>query len=57
MFGSKQSGDMTFKIANLKRDYNILLAAKKDSLEYIKNKEYLSNEIFCKILKEINITN
>ena len=57
LFGSKQSGDMTFKIANLKRDYNILLAAKKDSLEYIKNKEYLSNEIFCKILKEINITN
>lgn len=29
LFGVKQSGDMTFKIANLKRDYKILLQAKK----------------------------
>jgi ATP-dependent DNA helicase RecG len=31
LFGTKQSGDMNFKIANLTRDFNILLRAKEDS--------------------------
>lgn len=31
LFGTKQSGDMNFKIANLTKDYNILLQAKEDS--------------------------
>lgn len=35
LFGTKQSGDMTFKIASLKQDYKILLQAKKDSREYL----------------------
>ena len=35
LFGTKQSGDMTFKIASLKQDYKILLQAKKDSHEYL----------------------
>ena len=39
LFGTKQSGDMTFKIANLKQDYKILLQAKKDSNVYLQNKE------------------
>ena len=39
MFGTKQSGDMTFKLASLKEDYKLLLQAKKDSLEYLKNEE------------------
>ncbi len=39
LFGTKQSGDMTFKIANLKQDYKILLQAKKDSEVYLKSKE------------------
>lgn len=39
IFGTKQSGDMTFKIANLKHDFKILLQTKKDSEEYLtKNK-------------------
>ena len=38
LFGTKQSGDMEFKIANLRDDYKILLQAKKDSNEYLKNK-------------------
>lgn len=38
LFGTKQSGDMEFKIANLKNDYKILLQAKKDSEEYLKKK-------------------
>ncbi|MCI8569321.1 MAG: ATP-dependent DNA helicase RecG [Bacilli bacterium] len=39
LFGTKQSGDMTFKIASIKNDYKILLQAKKDSKEYLLNKE------------------
>ena len=39
LFGTKQSGDMTFKIANIKNDYKILLQAKKDSKEYLLDKE------------------
>ena len=31
LFGTKQSGDMNFKIANLTSDFNILLRAKEDS--------------------------
>ena len=38
IFGTKQSGDMTFKIADIKSDYKILLQAKKDSKEYLLDK-------------------
>ncbi len=37
LFGTKQSGDMTFKIASIRQDYKILIQAKKDSLEYLQN--------------------
>lgn len=42
LFGTKQSGDMTFKIADVKKDYKILLQTKKDSMEFLMddNKEY-----------------
>ena len=39
LFGTKQSGDMSFKIANVRQDYKILLQAKKDSNEYLLDKE------------------
>ncbi len=39
LFGTKQSGDMAFKIASIKNDYKILLQAKKDSKEYLENKD------------------
>ena len=39
LFGIRQSGDMQFKLANIKRDYKLLLKAKKDSFEYINNKQ------------------
>ncbi len=45
LFGTKQSGDMTFKIASIKNDYKILLQAKKDSKEYLLNKESEDDEI------------
>ena len=43
LFGTKQSGDMTFKIANIKNDYKILLQAKKDSKEYLLDKEFYNH--------------
>lgn len=37
LFGIKQSGDQTFKIADLKNDYKILLQCQKDSEEFLTN--------------------
>ena len=37
LFGTRQSGDMVFKIANLQTDYKILLQCKKDSEEFIQD--------------------
>ena len=53
LFGTKQSGDMTFKIANIKDDYKILLQAKKDSLEFIENDSKDSEQIKEMILNDI----
>ena len=45
LFGTKQSGDMTFKIADLKADYKILLQAREDSLEYLLDKDNDANKL------------
>ena len=37
LFGTRQSGDMVFKVADIKRDFKILVQCKKDSLEFIKD--------------------
>ena len=37
LFGVKQSGDMNFKLADFKTDYNILLKAKEDTEELLNN--------------------
>ena len=37
LFGFRQSGDMVFKLANIKNDYKILLRAKEDSEIFLKN--------------------
>ena len=57
LFGVKQSGEATFKIANLKDDYKILLQAKKDSMEFIETKEYEKYEYYRKIINAINFIN
>lgn len=59
LFGVKQSGDMNFKIANIKTNYKILLQAQKDSEEFLKNnlmiiKKSPNQE---RILKSINFIN
>ena len=57
LFGYKQSGDMSFKIANLKEDYNILLKAKVDSKEYIDNKLYFNNNYYNDVIEKISFIN
>jgi ATP-dependent DNA helicase RecG len=37
LFGVKQSGDMTFKMADLKKDFKILMQAKEDAEIFMKN--------------------
>lgn len=51
LFGAKQSGDMVFKIANIKNDFNLLLKAKEEAENYIKSDIY-TNEIVNKMLNE-----
>jgi len=52
MFGVRQSGDMQFKLANLKQDYKMLVQAKEDSLEFLNNKNDRYNYIY-KIINEL----
>ena len=53
LFGTKQSGDMAFKIANIRSDYKILLQAKKDSKEYLLNKETDNDPLKIKLIESI----
>lgn len=54
LFGTKQSGDMAFKIANVKEDYKILLQAKKDSLEFLKSTNEDDMKLRYEIINSIN---
>ena len=40
IFGVRQSGDMNFKLADIKNDYDLLLKAKEDGENFMKSKEY-----------------
>ena len=40
IFGIRQSGDMNFKLADIKNDYDLLLKAKEDSESFLKSDEY-----------------
>ena len=52
LFGVKQSGDMTFKLADIKKDFKMLVTAKEDSLEFLDN--YSSDIKYKYILDIIN---
>ena len=57
LFGVKQSGDMSFKIADVKRDFKVLMRAKADSEEFFKEivkKDFKNSEIYYKIISEVN---
>ncbi len=54
LFGTKQSGDMEFKIANLRDDYKILLQAKKDSEEFLKDNDASYDELKKVLASTIN---
>lgn len=53
LFGTKQSGDMTFKIANLRMDYKILVQAKNDSKEYLENHDYDNEPLKIRLINSI----
>ena len=58
LFGVRQSGDMNFKIADLKSDYKILLKASEDSKEFLNSKDindyiHIKNELD----RSLDITN
>jgi len=56
LFGTKQSGDMSFKIANLKQDFKILMQAKKDSLDYLLDNKNNEEPLKVQLIESINHT-
>lgn len=54
LFGIRQSGDMFFKIADIKRDLKILLQAQKDCEEYMGKNDYLTDENYLKIINDLS---
>ena len=57
LFGTRQSGDMTFKLSEIKRDYKILLQAKEDATSFIKSGSYINNKLYKKIVNTIDFLN
>lgn len=54
LFGVKQSGDMSFKLADLKQDMRILLQASQDASQFVENRQFVGNLEYEKIVEEIN---
>ena len=54
ILGTKQSGTITFKIADIIRDSKILLAAKMDSKEFIESNKYLKYKYFKDLASSID---
>ena len=53
LFGTRQSGDMTFKMANLKSDYKILIQAKVDSQDFLNDEKNASDPLFKRLVNSI----
>ena len=53
IFGVRQSGDMAFKILNIKNDFEILKNAKDDSEEFLKNKGIANFGFLIKEMEEV----
>ena len=54
LFGVRQSGDMTFKLANIKNDYKMFLMAKDDSYKCLKENKYLNNTYLTNLVNQIS---
>lgn len=55
VFGVKQSGEQTFKIANLNRDYKILVKCKEDAEKFLKNNNIDDYPNIKSIFENLNI--
>lgn len=55
VFGVKQSGEQTFKIANLNRDYKILVKCKEDAEEFLKKNNIDDYPNVKSIFENLNI--
>lgn len=55
IFGIRQSGEQSFKIANLNRDYKILMQCKSDAEEFLKSKNLDDYEVQKEILEDLTI--
>ena len=56
LFGIRQSGDMSFKLVDLKQDYNILLKAKTDTLDLLNSNDISKYPCLMELLsKSINL--
>ena len=53
LFGVRQSGDMQFKLADLKKDFKIVVRAKEDSLDFM-NAHNPRYQYIYDVLKELN---
>lgn len=54
LLGIKQSGDMSFKLADIKNDYNLLLKAKEE-VEYVIENSIISDQIKTELTKVDNL--
>lgn len=54
LFGTRQSGDMSFKIANVKENYKILLQTKKDSMKFLESTKEEDIKLRYEIISSIN---
>ena len=52
LFGVRQSGDMNFRLADFKTDFNILLKAKQDSLELLESNKINQYQTLLNLLNE-----
>ena len=56
LFGTRQSGDMVFKVGDIRRDFRILNQCKNDAKEFIKENavnNFSTYPQFKKIIKEL----